>query len=80
MSDPAEYTHETYGVARATLKMPAGPVEISAIISPDEFTTDREIAEAEYETIRGCLRQMLDCALMSSSPEDRARFLARNRS
>lgn len=64
----AEYTHETYGTARATLELPAGRIEISHIESPDVFATDREITQPEYEKIRGCLRQMVDSALMSSSP------------
>ncbi len=77
MSGLADYTHETYGTARVTLKLPSGPIEIVAITSPDEFATDREITQPEYDQIRDCLRQMVDCALMASSPEDRARFLAR---
>jgi hypothetical protein len=63
-----EYVHETHGTARATIKLPSGPIEILAVTSPDEFATDREITQAEYETIRGCLRQMVDCALMASNP------------
>lgn len=67
MSGLAEYTHVTYGTARAVIKLPAGPIEISHVTSPDEFATDREITQAEYESIRECLRQMVDCALMSSN-------------
>lgn len=77
MSGIAEYTHETHGSRRAVLKLPSGPIEIVAVESPDTFVTDREITQTEYETIRECLRQMIDCALMSSSFEDRARFIAR---
>ena len=60
MSGVAEYTHETYGTARMTLKLPSGPIEIMAITSPDEFATDREITQPEYDQIRGVLRQMID--------------------
>ena len=78
MSGLAEYTHETHGMASAVIKLATGPVEIVAITSPDEFTTDREITQPEYAQIRECLRQMVDCALISSCPEDRATFLARH--
>jgi len=68
MSDLAEYTHETYGTARATIKLPAGRVEVSNIISPGEFATDREITDAEYHQIRRVLQEVYDCAVFSSNP------------
>jgi hypothetical protein len=64
----SKYVREVYGTARAVLDLPAGRVEISRVTSPGEFATDREITQAEYDSIRECLRQMVDCALMSSSP------------
>ena len=66
MSGLAEYTHETYGTGSAVIKLPTGPVAISHVTSPDEFATDREITQSEYEQIRGCLRQMHSRALMWS--------------
>lgn len=71
MSGLAEYTHETYGTARATIDLPAGRVEITHVTNPDEFATDREITQDEYDQIRGVLgawRQLLDSALMASNP------------
>jgi hypothetical protein len=69
----SEYTHVIYSTARVVLKLPSGPVEISHVTKPGDFATDREITQAEYDSIRECLRQMHDCALMWSSTS----FLAR---
>lgn len=74
----ANYTYVNYGTARGIFELPAGPVEIFAVKSPTEFATDRVITQAEYEQIRDFLQEITDCALLSSSPEDRARFLARS--
>ena len=67
MSDLVEYTHRTYGTARATINLPSGPIEIWSITSPDEFATDREITQSEYDQIRSCFQRMLDDAAICSS-------------
>jgi hypothetical protein len=68
MSGLTEYRYETYGTARAILELPAGRVEVWQVASLDEFATDREITQAEYDSIRRCLQKMHDSVLMSSNP------------
>lgn len=59
--------HETYDTGYAVLELPAGRIEITHISSPESFATDRKITQAEYDSISECLRQMLDCAAISSN-------------